>query len=227
VAARLGVRRLRTGISWGDWHRPGAPDWFDRQMEALAEFDTTSRSASRRPRAGGASATRRRRSVSTSSPSSRPLERARQTAAAIAGPHHLTAVCDDAFMEVDFGEWTGRTTAELHDNESWRAFNTVRGTTRIPGGELMLDVQARAVHGLLRLAREHPDDRVAVITHADVIRSLLAHALAMPLDAMLRLEVAPASLSEVELHGTWPRVTCINRGACDGSVVATAAAHAR
>jgi beta-xylosidase len=37
----LGVRRLRTGISWGDWHRPGARDWFDRQMEALAEFDTT------------------------------------------------------------------------------------------------------------------------------------------------------------------------------------------
>jgi beta-xylosidase len=38
---RLGVRKLRTGISWGDWHRPGAPDWFDRQMDALAEFDTT------------------------------------------------------------------------------------------------------------------------------------------------------------------------------------------
>jgi beta-xylosidase len=37
----LGVRRLRTGISWGDWHRPGAADWFDRQMAALAEFDTT------------------------------------------------------------------------------------------------------------------------------------------------------------------------------------------
>jgi beta-xylosidase len=38
---RLGVRRLRTGISWGDWHRPGAVDWFDRQMAALEEFDTT------------------------------------------------------------------------------------------------------------------------------------------------------------------------------------------
>jgi beta-xylosidase len=38
---RLGLRRLRTGISWGDWHRPGARDWFDRQMDALAEFDTT------------------------------------------------------------------------------------------------------------------------------------------------------------------------------------------
>lgn len=38
---RMGVRKLRTGISWGDWHRPGAPDWFDHQMAALAEFDTT------------------------------------------------------------------------------------------------------------------------------------------------------------------------------------------
>jgi beta-xylosidase len=38
---RLGVRRLRTGISWADWHRPNALAWFDRQMEALSEFDTT------------------------------------------------------------------------------------------------------------------------------------------------------------------------------------------
>jgi beta-xylosidase len=38
---RLGVRRLRTGLSWADWHRPNALDWFDRQMSALAEFDVT------------------------------------------------------------------------------------------------------------------------------------------------------------------------------------------
>lgn len=38
---RLGVRKLRTGISWADWHRPGAERWFDRQMAALAGFDTT------------------------------------------------------------------------------------------------------------------------------------------------------------------------------------------
>jgi beta-xylosidase len=37
----LGVRRLRTGISWADWHRPNALHWFDRQMDALAEFDLT------------------------------------------------------------------------------------------------------------------------------------------------------------------------------------------
>jgi beta-xylosidase len=35
----LGVRHLRTGLSWADSFRPGALDWFDRQMEALAPFD--------------------------------------------------------------------------------------------------------------------------------------------------------------------------------------------
>lgn len=36
---RLGIRRLRTGISWADWHRPGARAWFDRQMAALEDFE--------------------------------------------------------------------------------------------------------------------------------------------------------------------------------------------
>jgi beta-xylosidase len=38
---RLGTRRLRTGLSWADSFRPNAVDWFDRQMEALADFDVT------------------------------------------------------------------------------------------------------------------------------------------------------------------------------------------
>ena len=37
----LRVKKLRTGISWADWHRPNAVEWFDRQMAALEEFDTT------------------------------------------------------------------------------------------------------------------------------------------------------------------------------------------
>lgn len=38
---RLGVKRLRTGLSWADSLRPGADAWFDRQMAALDEFDIT------------------------------------------------------------------------------------------------------------------------------------------------------------------------------------------
>jgi beta-xylosidase len=38
---RLGVKYLRTGLSWADSLRPHALDWFDRQMHALAEFEVT------------------------------------------------------------------------------------------------------------------------------------------------------------------------------------------
>jgi beta-xylosidase len=37
----LGVKYLRTGLSWADSHRPDADRWFDRQMEALRDFDVT------------------------------------------------------------------------------------------------------------------------------------------------------------------------------------------
>ncbi|MFP4163289.1 MAG: beta-xylosidase [Chitinispirillaceae bacterium] len=38
---KLGVKRLRTGISWADWCRPNALEWFDHQMKVLKQFDTT------------------------------------------------------------------------------------------------------------------------------------------------------------------------------------------
>jgi beta-xylosidase len=38
---RLGVRHVRTGLSWADWRRPGAEIWFDRMMRALEPFDLT------------------------------------------------------------------------------------------------------------------------------------------------------------------------------------------
>jgi beta-xylosidase len=37
----LGVKELRTGLSWADWHRPNAAAWFDRQMQKLEDFDVT------------------------------------------------------------------------------------------------------------------------------------------------------------------------------------------
>jgi beta-xylosidase len=38
---KLGVKRLRTGLSWADHHRPNSIEWFDKQMAALADFDVT------------------------------------------------------------------------------------------------------------------------------------------------------------------------------------------
>jgi hypothetical protein len=37
----LGVRKVRTGIGWADWDRPGAQAWFDQVMQRLEPFDVT------------------------------------------------------------------------------------------------------------------------------------------------------------------------------------------
>src|SRR4051812_38596523 len=71
---------------------------------------------------------------------SSPMERALETAAAFRS-------CANAFdiapqiSEIDFGDWTGKSFAHLDQDEHWRRFNAERAATRIPGGELMCEVQ--------------------------------------------------------------------------------------
>lgn len=142
-----------------------------------------------------------------------PLERARETAAVIADAHDLTAVVHEAFAELDLGDWTGSAVEDLESHSAWGDFNTLRSLTRIPGGELMLETQTRAIGGLLEIRHDHPDETVAVVTHADVIRAILGYLLGMPMDHLLRLEIVTASCSTIELHGSWPQVHCIGRTA--------------
>lgn len=73
----------------------------------------------------------------------------------------------------------------------------------------MDEVVARAGAELARIAAEHPAGLVAAVSHGDVIRALLAHHAGMPLDLMLRLEVAPASVSAVRLAPE-PLVMAVN-----------------
>lgn len=74
----------------------------------------------------------------------------------------------------------------------------------------MLEAQTRAVEELEALASRHPAGVVAVVSHADIVRAALAWWLAMPLDQLLRLEIAPASTSGVLLGDAGPRVLWIN-----------------
>lgn len=139
-----------------------------------------------------------------------PLERARETAEPIARAHGLDARVNDAFTEVDFGEWTGQSLRALGGDERWRRFNTFRSGERIPGGELMAEAQLRAVRGLEQLRGVHGDATVVIVSHADVIRATLAYYLGMPIDLMQRLEIAPASVSALALDDWCVTVTHVN-----------------
>jgi len=141
-----------------------------------------------------------------SSPQPRAYETAQRLARLCREPVMIASELD----EMDYGDWTGMSFAELSAIERWQAFNRLRASVRIPNGELMLEVQARLVHLMARVQIEYPNQSVALVSHADVIRAALSHCLGMSLDLSLRLEVAPASVSVIELDDHGPRVLCLN-----------------
>lgn len=143
---------------------------------------------------------------------SSPLERALETAAPLARRRNLEIIHNADLGELRFGEWQGRTYAQLRGDSLWRRFNEFRSSTRAPGGEMMIETQVRMVRALSAIADAHPGGTVAVFSHADAIKTALMHILGMPLDFHLRLDIPPASISVVELSIGFARVLGINRG---------------
>jgi probable phosphoglycerate mutase len=141
---------------------------------------------------------------------SSPLERALETAEPVAAQAGVPVRISEAIGEVRFGDWTGRTLLDLAADPLWQRFTSHRSTVRIPGGELMLDLQIRMLQALEEMSRHHPGSTVAVFSHGDPIRVILMHFLGMPLDLIDRLEIATASISVVTLDDGSPRVVSIN-----------------
>ena len=141
---------------------------------------------------------------------SSPLERAVGTAIPVARRHGLEVAVADGLGELDFGEWTGRGFAALDGLPRWRLFNTFRAGTRPPGGELMLEAQARVVTELERLHGEHPVEVVVVVTHGDLIKAAIAHYAGIHLDLFGRIEISPASVSIVAVSPHGPRILRLN-----------------
>ena len=139
-----------------------------------------------------------------------PIDRARETAAAVATRHGLQPVVRDALGELRLGEWQGRTFAEMDAVAGWHEFNSYRSGTRPPGGELAVEVQARVVAEIERLHAEHPDGVVAAVSHADVIKMALFHYGGIALDLVLRWAIGPTSVSVLDLHGRGATIMAVN-----------------
>ncbi|HKV34526.1 MAG TPA: histidine phosphatase family protein [Pyrinomonadaceae bacterium] len=126
---------------------------------------------------------------------SSPLERALETAKAIARPAKLEVKQSPAFNEIDFGYWSGMSFEALSLDKLWRQFNTQRSITKIPGGESLQAVQARANAELERLSEQHQNSRVVIVSHADVIKAAVGYVAGTPVDLLQRYEVLPGSVS--------------------------------
>lgn len=141
---------------------------------------------------------------------SSPIDRAHATAAAIAAPHGLPVEIADGLTEIDFGAWTGARFDALTHDPAWGDWNTRRSTARPPGGETMASAQARAWTCVEEVAERFAGRTVALVSHADVLKAVIAQLLALSLDRLLAFDIDPASVSRIVVGDWGARLVSLN-----------------
>lgn len=163
-------------IGWGD--APRAADWEDDLAFVLQ--------------------TLKRDHIRIDAIYSSSLERARQSAMYFARQYGITNVRETpAFNEVNYGALFGKT-------KRWVAQHIPEYKTDMdfifPGGESFRQMQRRSVDFVCQMTRRHPDQTVAVVVHAGVIRGLVCHFLQLDLGVHLKRRISHRYIGELELN---------------------------
>jgi probable phosphoglycerate mutase len=124
-----------------------------------------------------------------------PIERTVQTAAAVAKHHGLDVRVLEGVVEAEYGAWTGQPIKDLARTDLWRQVQVAPSLARFPDGESIREMQSRAVDAVQRVATDHVGELVVVVSHADVIKAVVAYYAGMHLDQFQRLVISPASVT--------------------------------
>ena len=167
---------------------------------------------------------------------SSPLQRCLETAQIVAKTLvDVTVETDERLGECRYGLWTGGSLKELAKEPLWRTVQDQPSSARFPDGEMftgesIAEMQARALQAVreidARVSADHgPHALWALVSHGDVIKSILADAAGAHLDHFQRIVVSPASLSVVSYTDRRPFVLRLNDGGADLSGLAPSPEH--
>ena len=130
---------------------------------------------------------------------SSPLERCLETLEPLAEARGLEIRTSDALVEMDAGDWTGRTLLSLRRTKLWGTVQRNPSRFHFPAGEGFLEAEARILDEIERIVARHPRGRVLIGTHGDLVRMLISHYTGAHLDQFQRVLADPASVSVVHL----------------------------
>jgi broad specificity phosphatase PhoE len=143
-----------------------------------------------------------------------PLGRTVETARILAAPHDLEVQTCDGFREISHGHWEGMTRREVEEKfpEEMAEWEKDPYTFAPPGGESGLAVTARALPALIDLVREHPGEKILIVSHKATIRLLLSSLLGFdPRRYRDNLDQKPTALNIVDFRDpTRARLTLFN-----------------
>jgi probable phosphoglycerate mutase len=139
-----------------------------------------------------------------------PLERTRETAAAIARALGVRVRVERGLIECDFGAWTGGALKKLMKLPDWANVQRYPSGFRFPGGESFVGMQARMVQALADLRARHPGETIVAVSHADPIKAAVAEALGTHLDLFQRIVISPCSVTAISYGAFGPIVLAVN-----------------
>ncbi len=128
-----------------------------------------------------------------------PLARTWQTAAIVGEAVRREPQTCDGLLEVDYGRWTDRPLRAVARTKMWPVIQSTPSLARFPEGETIRAAQLRAADAVEELVARHRRGVIAAVSHADVIKALVAFYLALPLDNFQRIHIAPASVTALSL----------------------------
>lgn len=105
---------------------------------------------------------------------------------------------DERISEVDYGSWSGKSLAVLRKKSLWKTVALHPSQMVFPEGESLLEMQSRALSSFYSLNAAKGKNPRLLVSHGDVIKSIVAHCLGMHLDQFQKLIIEPASLTIID-----------------------------
>ncbi|MGB9674153.1 MAG: histidine phosphatase family protein [Anaerolineales bacterium] len=142
---------------------------------------------------------------------SSPLERALETAQALAERNNLSVIPHDGLIEIDYGDWQGRSLKSLYRTKLWKTVQYAPAWMQFPNGETLLEAQYRISRTLREIGAQYdPKDWIACVSHADPIKLAVAHFLGMPLETYQRITIGLASITALYVDQQNARLLTLN-----------------